>query len=129
LALAAAAATSASVRWSGATQCHGLAGAVEFLLDAASLWPERFLADAHAIARILTAFAVPGESGLRWGSETGEVVTPDYLIGYAGVGACLLRLATPGRPRQLSRAGLRYRAPSPTNADESSSATHEAQPH
>jgi len=37
------------------------------------------------------------------------IFTPDYMVGYGGVAACILRLREPEqRPRQLSRAGFRY---------------------
>ncbi|MGW0957706.1 lanthionine synthetase LanC family protein [Streptomyces gelaticus] len=69
-------------RWSGPTLCHGLAGNAEFLWDA----------------------------GRAWISEVPRQITPDYLVGYAGIPVVLLRMARPRRRYQLSREGFRYRA-------------------
>jgi lantibiotic modifying enzyme len=99
-------------RWVGPTQCHGLAGNVEFLLDMAQVTGNRaYRADAYALARLLEAFAGERDGGLMWPSESPLVVTPDYMVGYAGVAVCLLRLGAPDRlPYQLSRAGFRQAA-------------------
>jgi hypothetical protein len=60
----------------------------------------------------MEAFAQERDGFLVWPSELPSMVTPDYMVGYAGVAACLLRLAAPdSRPHGLSRAGFRYRAP------------------
>ncbi|HVA89955.1 MAG TPA: hypothetical protein VNL71_08925, partial [Chloroflexota bacterium] len=65
--------------------------------------------DAARLAKLLEAFAVERDGLIMFSSESPTIFTPDYMVGYAGVAACLLRLADPGRPRQLSRAGFRYR--------------------
>jgi lantibiotic modifying enzyme len=95
-------------RWSGPTQCHGLAGNIEFLLDMYQATGDAgHLREARALASLLDAFALERDGGLVWPSESPDVVTPDYMVGYAGVALCLLRLAQPGtRPHVLSRNGF-----------------------
>lgn len=98
-------------RWVGPTQCHGLAGNIEFLLNIAQISGDHaYLTEAYALARLLEAFA--GEQGgmLRFPSESPQKFTPDYMVGYAGVAVCLLRLGDPlCMPQQLSRRGFQYR--------------------
>jgi lantibiotic modifying enzyme len=98
-------------RWTSATQCHGLAGSIEFLLDVYQATADRaYLIEARSLARILEAFATERDGLLVWPSESPHVYSPDYMVGYAGVGVCLLRLADPDRhPHQLSRRGFQYR--------------------
>ena len=98
-------------RRAGPTQCHGLAGNIEFLLDALQATGDRaYLAEARSLGSILETFALERGGMLVWPSEEPTVVTPDYWIGYAGVAVCLLRLADPERlPHQLSRRGFRQR--------------------
>lgn len=98
-------------RWTGPTQCHGLAGNIEFLLDmfqATGLCV--YHAEARALAFLLETFASTQDERLVWVSDVPSCVSPDYLLGYAGVLSCLLRLANPAQqPRQLSRRGFRYK--------------------
>ena len=98
-------------RWAGTTQCHGLAGNIELLLDFFQSTGDRaYLKEAHSLARILETFAFERKDLLVWPSEEPTVVCPDYMVGYAGVALCLLRLADPKRlPHQLSRRGFRHR--------------------
>jgi serine/threonine protein kinase len=98
-------------RRAGPTQCHGLAGNIEFLLDMYQATADRlYLDEARSLGELLNAFGVERDGLLMWSSESPSVFTPDYMVGYAGVAACLLRLADPSRrPRQLSRAGFRFR--------------------
>lgn len=113
LAIAVAAARSAArgARWTGTTQCHGLAGQIEFLLDVAQQCGEAaYRAEAAALARLLEAFATERPGGIVFPSEAPSTFTPDYMVGYAGVAACLVRLCDPDTaPSQLSRAGFRRR--------------------
>ncbi|MGH2585164.1 MAG: lanthionine synthetase LanC family protein, partial [Dehalococcoidia bacterium] len=89
------------------TPCHGLAGAIEFLLDMFQATGDRaYLADAGVLARLLEAFAAERDGALVFPSESPDVFTPDYMVGYAGVAACLLRLSAPDLPHLLSRAGF-----------------------
>jgi len=110
LALAAGAArmVARGTRWAGATQCHGLAGNIEFLLDCFQATQDpAYLAEARGLARLLDAFAGEQAGHLVWPSEAPTVFSPDYLVGYAGVAVCLLRLADPEHlPHQLSRRGF-----------------------
>ena len=100
-------------RWSSPVQCHGLAGNIEFLLDMAQTTGDAaYLGEAQLLARLLDAFQVEQDGMLLWPSESPTTFTPDYMVGYAGVAVCLLRLGNPGRPHQLSRRGFRY-APLP----------------
>ncbi|WNG54806.1 protein kinase/lanthionine synthetase C family protein [Archangium gephyra] len=95
-------------RWGAPTQCHGLAGSIETLLDAwQATGVPAWRNEAFSLARLLEAFAIDGEPGLAFSSDTPEVVTPDYMVGTSGVAQSLLRLAEPLRPRQLSRRGFR----------------------
>jgi class IV lanthipeptide synthase len=95
------------VRWSGATQCHGLAGSIEFLLDMyQAIGDHAYLREATSLAQLLNAFAREVDGLLYW--VTDSEVNPGFSAGYAGVATCLLRLAYPETlPHVLSRAGLR----------------------
>jgi serine/threonine protein kinase len=101
------------MRWCNPTQCHGLSGNIEFLLDMFQATGEqRYLAEAHLLARLLEAFAVERQGLLLWPSESPDEFTPDYTVGYAGVLVCLLRLCNPEcLPHQLSRRGFGRRDP------------------
>src|SRR5205823_644934 len=104
----AARAVARGTRAAGPVLCHGLAGSIEFLLDMARDTGEgTYLAEAETLARLLRAFAVEREEGLLFSSEMPHVFSPDYLVGYAGVAACLLRVGSGGRlPHLLSREGF-----------------------
>lgn len=80
-------------RWPGPTQCHGLAGNIEILVDvAAHLRGERWHGAASRLAHNLNAYRT--ERG--WPSEARDVISPDLMVGQAGVGLAYLRLAEPG---------------------------------
>jgi lantibiotic modifying enzyme len=102
--------TARGARWAGPTQCHGLAGAIEVLIDAYQANNDpAFLAKARILERLLLAFACEVDGQLAWPSESPTVITPDYNVGYAGVASALLRLADPARrPHGLSRQGFRF---------------------
>ena len=108
-AAAAARTVARGARWIGPTQCHGLAGNIEFLLDMFQASGDRaYWAEARSLARLLEGFAVERDGLLLWPSEAPTICTPDYLVGYAGVALSLLRLSEPHhRPHQLSRRGFR----------------------
>jgi hypothetical protein len=113
-------------RWAGPTQCHGLAGNIEFLIDTYQATGDpAWLAEARTLGHLLDAFAVERDGLLMFPSESCRVFTPDYMVGYAGVAMTLLRLADPDhRPHQLSRRGFRYRTASrPAMAGRSAGAT------
>lgn len=97
-----------ATRWANVTQCHGLAGNIEFLLDVyqATGNPEH-LRGAGILARLLESWAMERDGLLIWPSENTRVISPDFMVGYAGVLPCLLRLADPAeRPHLLSRQGF-----------------------
>jgi lantibiotic modifying enzyme len=98
-------------RSQGPTQCHGLAGNIEFLLDVyRATGDEAYVAEARSLARLLEAFGREKDGVLAWPSDSPDTFSPDYMTGYAGVAVCLLRLANLGElPYQLSRPGFRYR--------------------
>ncbi|HEX2914990.1 MAG TPA: class IV lanthionine synthetase LanL [Chloroflexia bacterium] len=96
-------------RWAGPVQCHGLSGNLEFLLDMYQATRERaYLVEARSLGQILRAYLVERNGLLVSSSETPDVFSQDYMVGYAGVAVALLRLAEPEYlPHQLSRAGFR----------------------
>lgn len=83
-------------RWAPPVQCHGLAGNIELLLDVyqATRQPA-YLGHAREQAQLLRAFAVERNGHVYWSAETPSAISPAYMVGYAGVAACLLRLAEP----------------------------------
>ncbi len=94
----------------GPTRCHGLSGNIEFLLDIFQVTrDEAFLHGARDLARILETFRAKRTDGLLGLQRSLPRPPPDYIVGYAGVAVCLLRLAAPeGRPHQLSMQGFRW---------------------
>jgi hypothetical protein len=107
LARAAALVVAEGTRWSGVTQCHGLAGNVECLLDVyQATGEERYLRDARSLGRLLHAFAIQRDGRLVLITDV-DRSHPGFSIGGAGVAACLLRLADPQtRPHLLSLRGF-----------------------
>jgi class IV lanthipeptide synthase len=102
--------TALAARAAGPSQCHGLAGNIEFLMDMYQYTGiSEYLTEARSLGTILEAFTIVRDEGLTCYSEIPGLVTPDYMVGYAGVAVALLRLSDPARqPRQLSRAGFRH---------------------
>jgi serine/threonine protein kinase len=109
LAVGAARAASRSGRWASPVQCHGLAGNIEFLLDVyQGLGDVACLREARSLARLLEAFGVERDGRLVCASESPGVYSPDFMVGYAGVAACLVRLSDPEHfPHVLSRAAFK----------------------
>ena len=95
-----------AARWGGPTLCHGLSGNIQLLLDLGVARAPNFTTAAHELAQLLDAFALHGDGGTVFVTDSPRIVTPDYMAGYAGVGATLLRLADPSRPQALTPAGL-----------------------
>lgn len=90
--------------WQGTTQCHGIPGSIEFLIDVYQILKNRNLLEAaHELAKILISYKVKHESYYKWSSEDPEVFSMDYMVGNAGIGGCMLRLQNPFLPRFLSR--------------------------
>ncbi len=97
-------------RHASPVQCHGLAGSIEYLLDVYratgdAAWRE----EAWTLERLLDAFRLEHNGQPTWGSDDGAP-NIGYMVGYPGVALCLLRLADPGRPHQLTLAGFRSHA-------------------
>lgn len=89
-------------RWSTPTQCHGLAGNIDFLLNLYLVTNnDKYYREALGFAALLDAFGIEEGGVLAWSSESPTVFTPDYMVGYAGVVTTLLRLATPEFPHPL----------------------------
>lgn len=90
-------------RWASPVLCHGLAGQIEFLLDIYQTWGEHeYLKEARVLGRLLEAFAFEKEGLWYWSSESPEVVSSDFMVGYSGIALTLLRLANPEKqPRTL----------------------------
>ncbi|MGH2346448.1 MAG: lanthionine synthetase LanC family protein, partial [Chloroflexota bacterium] len=109
IAVGAARSTARHARWASPTQCHGLSGNIEYLLDCyQATGKEAWLTEARSLARLMRTFAVERMGDRYYPAEFATTFTPDYLTGFAGVAVCLLRLAEPEhRPRQLSREGFR----------------------
>ncbi len=104
----AARAVASGARSVGPTQCHGLAGNIEFLLDVfQETGDDAYLTDARSLAQLLETFGEERDGSLVFPSEAPGVFTPDYMVGFAGVAVCFLRLGDPeSLPHQLSRAGF-----------------------
>jgi serine/threonine protein kinase len=85
--------------WSGTTQCHGLAGNAELMID---IWQStrdpHWLLQAQELGENLIAYR--GERG--WPTEYRDTWAPDLLVGQAGVGAAFLRLAAPSSPHLVT---------------------------
>ncbi len=81
--------------------CHGVAGDGAFALDRfAALGDPTDLGVARAAARRLAAWRDPDRPG-AYRTFVGGSVSPSYMVGTAGVGAFLLRLARPGAEPDL----------------------------
>ncbi len=111
IAVKAAKTTALCIRWANPTQCHGLAGCIEFLLDMfQATGDRRYEHEAQGLASFLMDWAVQDGKFVVFPSEEPTIFTPDYMIGYAGVAVTLLRLNAPQRiPHQMSRYGFQYR--------------------
>ncbi len=98
-----------TTRWASPTQCHGLAGNCEFLLDMyQTTGDSAYLSDAFLLGGLLETFVQEQHGYTVFSSDSPTTFTPDYMVGYAGIAMCLLRLSSPEHlPHQLSRAGFR----------------------
>lgn len=97
-------------RSAGPGLCHGLAGNLDVLIDGAADLDDPTLAEqAGLLGRVLLAFTGPGDA--LEPSSPGRPGPADLMTGLPGVLAGLLRLAAPGRPHLLARAGLAGRPP------------------
>ena len=93
-------------RWyAGTSQCHGLAGDAEFLLDLAAITGEaRYRGWAADLAASIVARHALHDGRMVVGDESGEDITADFNVGLAGVAAFLL-LAAPRRASPLAARG------------------------
>jgi lantibiotic modifying enzyme len=81
--------------------CHGVSGAGDFMLECYQAFGDRrWLTAARQCAGRLDGFRVPEQPGV-YAMRDVDAVSPDLLLGYAGVGAFLLRLADPARATDL----------------------------
>jgi serine/threonine protein kinase len=84
--------------WVGTTQCHGLAGNLEALLDLYLYTGEaEYLTLAAELGENLRAYETPA----GWQSDELSTGCLDLMVGEAGVGAAFLRLANPGLPHLI----------------------------
>jgi lantibiotic modifying enzyme len=85
-------------------QCHGLAGAIDYLLDLHWTTGKRiWLTEAQRLGRILAGWQRSTADGsTKFGSDVTGVFNADYMVGYAGVALTLLRLSDPDLSTQLS---------------------------
>jgi serine/threonine protein kinase len=99
----AAARAAAAPRWPGTCQCHGLAGNIDLLIDVARDTgdPVHLEAAGDLLAKL---FAYRTETG--WPSDDRSTWSPDLMVGEAGVGAALLRMAAPRSVHLLSPGAL-----------------------
>lgn len=88
-------------RWHGTTQCHGLAGNLEAVLDIA-LHDDRHRDSYYQWAELLGENLAAYQTEFGWPSETADVMSPDLMVGQAGVGAAFLRLADPTLPHLIA---------------------------
>lgn len=98
-------------RWAGPTQCHGLAGNIEFLLDLFRATQNGvYLDQAHSLLQLLAAFSDERNGQLVWSGHSPNQFAPLYMTGFAGIALCLLRLSDPQNiPHQLSRSNFARR--------------------
>lgn len=82
---------SARMVWGGPGRCHGLAGNIELLVRVGELLDHSAATDAAVdLGRVLADWEIaPGV----YPGESPELVTPDYMVGVAGVIPAFLRLA------------------------------------
>jgi lantibiotic modifying enzyme len=88
----------AGMDWNGTTQCHGLAGNADVLVD---IW-HRTGGEELEAARRLGAHLVAYRSQRGWPSESHDVFTTDFMVGQSGVGAAFIRLGNPNVPHLVS---------------------------
>jgi serine/threonine protein kinase len=85
--------------WNGTTQCHGLAGNVDVLIDISrTATSNSYLRSARRLGENLVAYRT--ERG--WPSEGWAVYCPDLMVGQAGIGAAFMRLGNPDLPHLIS---------------------------
>ena len=87
--------------------CHGVSGAGHLMLDCyQSLGDLEWLSLADSFNRQLQDFRVDDRTGI-YALQHGQSATPDLMLGYAGVGSFLLRIADPAGAPDLVWGRLR----------------------
>ena len=77
--------------------CHGLSGTAHLAIDCFQWFADsRWIDFAHRCAWRLQRFRVAGRPGV-YAMHGQAIASPDLMLGYAGVGSVLLRLADPKR--------------------------------
>jgi serine/threonine protein kinase len=85
--------------WSGTTQCHGLAGNVDVLMDVFLYSDDQhYLRAANELGDNLRVYETPA----GWPSDELSTGCLDLMVGEAGVGMAFLRLANPRLPHLIS---------------------------
>jgi lantibiotic modifying enzyme len=83
----------ADVRYPNLSQCHGLAGLGEVLLEAyVVIGDPQFLFRANKIAALLVALRRTNRFGVYWAVESAEVATADLMVGCCGIAHFLVRI-------------------------------------
>lgn len=82
-------------RWtSGISQCHGLAGNGEYLIDLFQFTRKpRFLEEARHLGKIIALHKIRRPNGIVFPDDTGFPTGLDFSVGSAGVASFLSRLA------------------------------------
>jgi len=81
--------------------CHGLSGIGHIMIDSyQALDDEQWLAVARECAGQLQRFCVADRTGV-YAMDGAGAVSPDLMLGYAGVGSLFLRLADPENAQDL----------------------------
>ena len=87
-----------SVRPANLSQCHGLAGLVEMLLEGHDVLGDKAMQQqAVGFAGLLAELAVPMSCGSAWHVENAHAFEPDLMTGAAGIVHALARAATQDR--------------------------------
>ena len=113
LSLGAAIATAMATRGHLAGQCHGQAGAIEFLLDVfQATGDSSHLAAARQLEESMRIYSFEKDGHLQWIGEIPKLPCHEYVAGSSGIALALLRLADPAsRPGLLSRSAFRSAGP------------------
>jgi serine/threonine protein kinase len=85
--------------WAGTSQCHGLAGNLDVLMDLFRDTGDRHF---HVAAQELGQNLRTYETPVGWQSDELATGCVDLMVGEAGVGAAFLRLANPRTPHLIS---------------------------
>ncbi|RPD44128.1 hypothetical protein DNI29_22280 [Hymenobacter sediminis] len=81
--------------WLNVTQCHGIAGTIEYLLDLYEITGNEYWKKSiNKLAVVLQMKSVIKDGCVLWPSEDPFILTPDYMVGFSGVASCLLRVST-----------------------------------